>query len=155
MTAERGATAECAYVYPGRHEKAGLQCDVEEAHWFHDLRDPLPQACLNSPSGCSHHDFVPAKQEAPYVVNPVLAAGRIRDLAPEDIDRRFDHHAPSGYKIERHAEVRAKFKALATELALLLPSGREKSLAFTDLEQALMWANAAIAREDSWSKEPG
>jgi hypothetical protein len=63
-----------------------------------------------------------------------------------DIDRRFDYHAPDADKVRRHENVRGDVKVTARVFELNLPDGREKSLAITKLEEALFWANAAIAR---------
>ncbi len=65
-----------------------------------------------------------------------------------ELDRRFDHHPPDDARGRRHAEVREGVKTLARLLDLLLPDGREKLLAITNLEQTAMWANAAVAREE-------
>jgi nanoRNase/pAp phosphatase (c-di-AMP/oligoRNAs hydrolase) len=65
----------------------------------------------------------------------------------DDINKRFDHHAPDEFKIQKHQIVRSSVKATAQDLFELLPEGREKALALTKLEEALMWANAAIARD--------
>ena len=46
-----------------------------------------------------------------------------------------------------HSNTRELFAALALALDADIPGGREKALMFTNLEQALMWANAAIARK--------
>lgn len=64
----------------------------------------------------------------------------------EDFQRRFDFHQATQVSQVRHASVRDTFKETAFELARL-PDGREKSLAFTALEEASFWAHAAIARE--------
>lgn len=63
-----------------------------------------------------------------------------------NIDNRFTHHPPDALKQEHHEKVRAQFKALAKDMEADLPAGRERSLVITKLEEALMWANAAIAR---------
>lgn len=42
--------------------------------------------------------------------------------------------------------VRADFGRLAAKMVKVLPPGREQSLVLTKLEEAMFWANAAIAR---------
>ena len=63
-----------------------------------------------------------------------------------EINKRFDHHAPDEVKIQKHQIVRLAAKEVAQDFYDFLPEGREKALALTKLEEALMWANAAIAR---------
>lgn len=63
-----------------------------------------------------------------------------------DIDHRFKHHPPSPEKIIRHTEIRAAARACAEEIEKHCPDSREKALAMTKIEEAMMWANAAIAR---------
>jgi hypothetical protein len=67
-------------------------------------------------------------------------------VKPEELDRRFDHHPPDRYREARHQLIRSVFKDTAGIIDRELPEGREKSLVLTKLEEALMWANAAIAR---------
>jgi hypothetical protein len=63
-----------------------------------------------------------------------------------EIDKRFDYHAPDEEKATMHAIVRDSYKRLASNIADAIPASREQSLALTALEESLMWANAAIAR---------
>ena len=67
-----------------------------------------------------------------------------------DIDNRFEFHpATTEEKKAEHGSVRAAFWDLARSLNDKLPEGREKSIVITKLEEAMFWANAAIAREDT------
>ena len=65
-----------------------------------------------------------------------------------DIDNRFTYHAPKAGQPERYATIRATAKNLAILLDDECPESREKSLAMTKLEEAVMWANASIARNE-------
>jgi hypothetical protein len=65
-----------------------------------------------------------------------------------EIEKRFTHHAPDAEKQVTHERCRQSYRDLANAVAETLPDSREKSLAITALEESLMWANAAIARND-------
>lgn len=62
-----------------------------------------------------------------------------------DVDRVFQYHKPFGTQPTRYSELREKAKELAHLIHADCPESREKSLAFTSLQQTVMWANAAIA----------
>lgn len=67
----------------------------------------------------------------------------------DDIDVRFDHHPPAdAATVQRHEDMRAIFKATAKAAVDRMPPDmhRERALVLTNLEQALFWANAGIAR---------
>jgi hypothetical protein len=62
------------------------------------------------------------------------------------IENIFTYHAPKQEQIVKYDSIRATAKAFAQVVDDQCPESREKSLAFTKLEEAVMWANAAIAR---------
>ena len=65
-----------------------------------------------------------------------------------DIEKNFTYHAPKVGQPERYDIIRNKAKELAYVIANSCIDSREKSLAFTKLEEAVMWANASIARNE-------
>ena len=65
----------------------------------------------------------------------------------EDLDRRFNYHAPDTERVQLHEQAREQLKLVAHFVESRVPDGREKSLALTKLEEAMFWTNAAIARQ--------
>lgn len=68
------------------------------------------------------------------------------DLLDKDLENRFTFHPPTPPQIQRYEKVRGSARAFARVISAQVPAGREKALAMTHLEQAMMWANAGIAR---------
>ncbi|MNW40398.1 hypothetical protein D3C74_239730 [compost metagenome] len=62
------------------------------------------------------------------------------------IENNFRYHAPKPGQPEIYTAIREKAKELAYLIDEQVPNSREKSLAMTNLEQSVMWANAAVAR---------
>jgi len=68
---------------------------------------------------------------------------------PENpIKNNFTYHPPKEGQQERYKLLRDEGMALAYLIDGNCPVSREKALAMTNLEQAIMWANAAIARNE-------
>ena len=65
-----------------------------------------------------------------------------------DIENNFTYHKPHGDQRGKYEAIRAQGKELALLMRDLCPDSREKSLAMTKLEECVMWANAAIARNE-------
>ena len=64
----------------------------------------------------------------------------------DQIDNNFRYHAPKKGQPGIYEIIRAKGKDMAECIDYHCPNSREKSVAITKLEEAVMWANAAIAR---------
>jgi len=68
----------------------------------------------------------------------------------KNIENNFRYHSPKPElgQPEKYETVRAEAKKFAELLTTLCPPSRELSVAITELETAVMWANAAIARNE-------
>jgi len=66
-------------------------------------------------------------------------------ISLQEIIRRVGFHPANDVTAPQHESIRADIINLMTHWDTLLPDGREKSLAFTDLQNAAQWANTAIA----------
>lgn len=66
-----------------------------------------------------------------------------------DIGKRFTYHGPNEDQIRRYNEIRTQAREFAYKLKHDCPESRELSLAITKLEEVVMWANAAIARNET------
>lgn len=70
-------------------------------------------------------------------------------LGAEEIEHRFGFHKATiegeNATLPKHRDVRLKFREFAEFLDSVAPEGRAKSVMFTELENASMWAHKAIA----------
>lgn len=66
----------------------------------------------------------------------------------QQLENNFTYHAPKDGQAERYGVIRDAAKSLAILIQTETPQSREQSLAFTKLEEAVFWANAAIARNE-------
>lgn len=66
----------------------------------------------------------------------------------KNVENNFTYHSPLPGQPERYHAIRDTAKTFAELLTQFCPPSRELSLALTNLEQSVMWANAAIARNE-------
>lgn len=61
------------------------------------------------------------------------------------IQNTFTYHRPFLDQPQRYEKIRSMARQLAALINECCPESREKSLAITNLQQSVMWANASIA----------
>lgn len=70
-------------------------------------------------------------------------------LGIDEIEHRFGFHKATiegdNATLPMHRDVRVRFRLFVEQLDMILPPGRAKSVAMTELETASMWAHKAIA----------
>ena len=66
----------------------------------------------------------------------------------KDYENTYSYHTPKGDQSDRYEAIRGNAKQLAMLIDMVCPDSRERSLAHTRLEEAVMWANASIARNE-------
>lgn len=74
--------------------------------------------------------------------------GSVQPHVNEQLENNFKYHSPKDGQTERYQLIREKAKELAYLIDGNCPPSREKSIAMTELETAVMWANASIARNE-------
>lgn|SRR5690348_17153692 len=70
----------------------------------------------------------------------------VRDIRAQ-IMHNFTYHAPDQTQQLVFADIRRYAKAFALLIERATPSSREQSMAISRLEEAVFWANAAVARQ--------
>lgn len=65
-----------------------------------------------------------------------------------DVNNNFTYHAPTQEQQSKYVALRNKAKELAQLVIDACPDSRERALALTKVEESVMWANAAVARNE-------
>lgn len=79
---------------------------------------------------------------SPASVYPIAPAEQAR------IKKAFTYHPPKDDQPARYVAIRDQAHELACLILASCPESRERSLALTKVEEAAMWANASIARNE-------
>jgi hypothetical protein len=79
---------------------------------------------------------------------PALTKYDPDEKTEKQIENNFTYHAPQPDQPDRYVDIRDRAKSFAYLLTMHCPPSRELSLALTNLEQAVFWANASIARNE-------
>lgn len=70
-------------------------------------------------------------------------------VGAEEIENRFGFHKATiegdNATLPKHRDIRVAFRDFAEYLDDVLPDGRAKLVAFTELENASMWSHKAVA----------
>jgi hypothetical protein len=66
-------------------------------------------------------------------------------LTRDDLDEIFTHHPPTPEQGDKYVELRQKAHTLASTILELAPESAERTLAIRHVQEAVMFANAAIA----------
>ena len=69
-------------------------------------------------------------------------------MKTDEVTNRFTYHAPTDDQVGVYHTIRSIALNFAKYLNGILPDSREKSIAITKLDEAVMWANASIARHE-------
>jgi len=89
--------------------------------------------------------------DEPIATPPVMTIPKYAipvKLQAELVDR-FRYHAPTGDQPARYERIRDEIFMLAVLICSNAPESRERATALTHLDAAMMFANAAIARNES------
>ena len=64
----------------------------------------------------------------------------------KELEIRFTYHPPKGEQVGMYEDIRDAAGLFSQFIISNTPESREQSLAITKIEEAVYWANAAIAR---------
>jgi hypothetical protein len=97
---------------------------------------------------CAAIEQLPAsEQQTAISIQAAALSNRLRPPQGSPVlENNFSYHAPKPGQPEKYEALRSKAKELAYLIKEHCPDSRESSTAMTHLETAVMWANAAIAR---------
>ena len=74
--------------------------------------------------------------------------GHITASDQQQLDSAFTYHPPEPGQPERYVAIRDTAKAMVELIYDICPSSDERTMAVTRLVEAVMWANASIARNE-------
>ena len=67
-------------------------------------------------------------------------------MKKDDLDKRFGFRMPRDGQTRRYTEIRGEAKLFATTICDLCPESDERDAAIAKIDEAMLWANASIAR---------
>lgn len=88
----------------------------------------------------------PNEPETEFCPDCLMNGGVYKPKLNPTIENNFKYHSPKEGQPQKYEAIREKAKELAYLIDGICPNSGEKSDAMKYLENAVMWANASIAR---------
>ncbi len=66
-------------------------------------------------------------------------------MTEQELENSYKHHTPKDDQADRYEGLRSGGRVLAERVMRTCPNSRERALALTKIEEAIMWANKSIA----------
>ncbi|MET4560754.1 hypothetical protein ABIA69_001898 [Lysinibacillus parviboronicapiens] len=88
------------------------------------------------------------KTETLFCSDCLVNGGVYKAKSNSTIENNFKYHSLKEGQQQKYEAIREKAKELAYLIDAVCPHSREKSVAMTNLETAVMWGNASIARNE-------
>lgn len=85
-------------------------------------------------------------EQSEAVTPPITYPFEVDDQAR--VQSNFAYHPPKPGQDEKYVSLRYKGQRLAEDMHAFCPPSRERNIALNRLEEAMMWANASIARNE-------
>jgi hypothetical protein len=131
---------------PEQSHESWLKDKIADGWVYGEVKDPEKKThpCMVP------YDQLPVEQRTKdYLFKSIVDAHKqaTKTINPQ-IENNFSYHSPKEGQPAKYTALREKAKELAYLINELAPKSREQSLAFTKLEEAVMWANASIARNE-------
>ncbi len=90
----------------------------------------------------------PNEAETEFCSDCLANGGVYKVRSNSTIENNFKYHSPKEGQQQKYEAIREKAKELAYLIDEVCPYSREKAIAMSGLEEAVMWANASIARNE-------
>lgn len=88
-----------------------------------------------------------SETQGPTSMHPVI------QLDDKELIRRFKHHKPTENAARAHHKIRDICLDAAWDISVTVPQCPETTLSIRKLEEAMFWANAAIARNHEYFED--
>lgn len=66
-----------------------------------------------------------------------------------EVNNRFTYHPPTPEKTPVYNQLMKQGKEVANTILREVPEGRERSIALTKIEEAVLWAAKGLSKQDS------
>jgi hypothetical protein len=145
----RQAVSARALYQPRQAKFRQWQCVFLFRLGFHnnEIAEMLDYQSANSVYQVLHRRYGIA-QKTVYTQSTCFSCPHYQHEKRKKLENISTYHGPKAGQPESYQAIRGTAKKLAALLETTCPKSRERSLAMTNLEQAVMWANASIARHE-------
>lgn len=108
--------------------------------------EPVPERMTEKEMEEVEAKLEAAMRDFPVQVERLQSLMKQAALTEEELALRFSYHGPKEGQPELYEKIRSRHRSLAEFIVAVTPTSVEQNRAVACIEEAVFWANAAIAR---------